>query len=261
MTAESGETWWAYRSTSIPSMFGILISVMTTSNRADSSFLFAASPELTVSTLCPSRRKVISSISQIERSSSQIRMLGMSAFSHQLFRRGSLQLGCLCRRHVLDRCPAETNHECTSLPRLGPDPHLSLMRMNNLVHNGQAQSGPTFKLRLERFESFFRHLRTHTQPGVSEAELPVAPIFLNDHGQCAALLHGAHCIFTNIPEDLLHPVSVSQDPSLGGGVAPFDSDTRVLCLEAVLQQCKRVFQRANQIYVLEAVLLGARISQ
>src|SRR5258707_8625256 len=129
MTAESGETWWAYRSTSIPSIFGILMSVITTSNRADSSFLFAASPELTVSTLCPSRRKVMSSISQIERSSSQIRMLGMSALSHQLFRHrsGSLQLGRLRRRHVLNRCPAESNHECTSLPRLGPDPHLAFI--------------------------------------------------------------------------------------------------------------------------------------
>src|SRR6266436_5487534 len=65
----------------MPSVWGILISVTTTSYRALSSFFFAASPEFTVSTLWPSRRRAISSISQMERSSSQTRMLPMGATS------------------------------------------------------------------------------------------------------------------------------------------------------------------------------------
>src|ERR1700753_2105217 len=65
----------------MPSVCGILMSVTMTSNKALSSFFFAASPELTVSTLWPSRRKAISSISQMERSSSQTSMLPMRAAS------------------------------------------------------------------------------------------------------------------------------------------------------------------------------------
>src|SRR5437660_1134604 len=61
----------------MPSECGILISLMMTSYSAESSFLIAASPEVTVSTRCPSLRSVISSISQMERTSSQTRMLAM----------------------------------------------------------------------------------------------------------------------------------------------------------------------------------------
>src|SRR5207244_11257035 len=78
-------------------VFGILISVTITSKMALSSFFFASSPELTVSTLCPSRRKAISSIWQIERSSSQTRMLPMGSASYG----GTLVCGC-CQGRVVD---------------------------------------------------------------------------------------------------------------------------------------------------------------
>src|ERR1700690_4103130 len=65
----------------MPSVCGILMSVTITSKRALSSFFLAASPELTVSTLWPSRRRAMSNISQIERSSSQTRMLPMRSLS------------------------------------------------------------------------------------------------------------------------------------------------------------------------------------
>src|SRR5438034_10254275 len=81
----------------MPLVFGILISVTITSKIALSSFFFASSPELTVSTLCPSRRKAISSIWQIERSSSQTRRLPIGSASYS----GTLACGC-CQRRVID---------------------------------------------------------------------------------------------------------------------------------------------------------------
>src|SRR5437867_12241968 len=80
----------------MPLVFGILISVTITSKMALSSFFFASSPELTVSPLCPSRRKEISSIWQIERSSSQTRMLPMGSASYG----GCLFCGC-CQGRVI----------------------------------------------------------------------------------------------------------------------------------------------------------------
>src|SRR5512146_1702008 len=66
----------------MPLVRGILMSVTMTSNSAVSILRLASSPETTVSTLCPSLRRAMSSTSQIERSSSHTRMLPMGPPSH-----------------------------------------------------------------------------------------------------------------------------------------------------------------------------------
>src|SRR5437870_1790526 len=130
----------------MPLMFGILMSVTITSKSADSSFFLAASPELTVSTLYPSRRRVISSISQMERSSSQIRILGMRTFSYQpLWRRiGSLRMGSIDRRRgdPFFPCFSQAQNECATLPRFRSDKHLALVGLYDLINDCQPQSGP-----------------------------------------------------------------------------------------------------------------------
>src|SRR5689334_21023279 len=133
----------------MPLMFGILMSVMTTSNRADSSFLFAASPEVTVSTLYPSRRSVISSISQMERSSSQMRMLGMRAFSDQPRWHVGFSAQILRNRRLFCGL-AQLQNKSATLAGFRAHEHLSFMRLHNLIHNRQTEAGSSFELRLER---------------------------------------------------------------------------------------------------------------
>src|SRR5206468_5348513 len=139
---------------------------------------------------------VMSSISQIERSSSQIRILGMSAFSDQLCRRGLVTRG----RHHLQRrslrqlgCLADLSdakHERATLARLRTHPHFTFMRLHNLVNDGQTESGSTFELRLKRLEDLFRHLRAHTGTSVGKTEFPVRSQVFNSNRECAALFHG-----------------------------------------------------------------------
>src|SRR5437899_7655657 len=146
----------------MPLVFGILISVTITSKMALSSFFFASSPELTVSTLYPSRRKAISSIWQIERSSSQTRILPIGSASYS----GTLACGC-CQRRVIDAAwggdfqgthATQKENKQATLPHLGSGPNFAFVRLHNLIHDGQAQPGAAFKIRLDALKTVFPNL-------------------------------------------------------------------------------------------------------
>src|SRR5580693_5495090 len=99
----------------------------------------------------------MSSISQMERSSSQTRMLPTRSSSHRkrcgVKRRLRLLRASLRSGESLFRREAtQTQHKDASLPQLGTGPNLAFVGLDNLVHDGQAQAGPTFELRLERLE-------------------------------------------------------------------------------------------------------------
>src|SRR5579872_3250027 len=244
MTAESGETWCAWRSTSMPSVRGILMSVMTTSYNAPSSFFFAASPELTVSTLCPSRRRAISSISQMERSSSQTRILPTrpSCRCRQYWcvhgHSGSIDTnGC---RLLSANMPSQPQYEIASLSRFRTRPHFALVRLNDLVNNGQPEPCASLKLGLKGLKNLFDELRTHPRPRVFKVDLPVLAVGLRTDREGAPIPHGANCVFGKIPEDLLHLVAVGQGPCFFYGIVTTNEDARVLRREPVFQQCERV---------------------
>src|ERR1700756_2801892 len=205
----------------MPLVFGILISVTTTSKMALSSFFFASSPELTVSTLCPSRRKAISSIWQIERSSSQIRMLPMDSFSYG----GTLARGC-CQgrlRYAASRgefrgAPAtQPENKYAALPHLGSSPNLAFVCLHDLIHNGQAQTGATFKIRLEGLKYLFHNLGRHAAASVGKINLPIFARRLHRDREGSTIAHGAHSILAKIPEDLLNLVAISQGHRFGYG--------------------------------------------
>src|SRR5579863_7088273 len=134
------------------------MSVTTTSYRAPSSFRLAASPEFSVSTLCPSRRKAMSSMVQMERSSSQTRMLPMRSSpgreggcgtgpQHRRRRTASLSLQSAGR--WLCRQAPQTQNEYRATARVGARPNLAFMGLHDLVNDGQAESGAPLELRLE----------------------------------------------------------------------------------------------------------------
>src|ERR1700690_1186996 len=110
---------------------------------AESSFLFASSPEVTVSTLWPSRRRAMSSISQMERSSSQTRMLPMKLSSCG---NGGLQLAGSGNQRTRGRIRsrwdafggsdvAQPQHKIASLAKFGASPDLAFVGLHNLIND------------------------------------------------------------------------------------------------------------------------------
>src|SRR5258705_12940447 len=153
------------------------MSVTITSKRALSILGRAASPPVTVSTLWPSRRSAMSSNSQMERSSSQTRMLPTSPSSSA---GGSgnarLRSACRCGWEAHIHAP-QTHHETRAFAYFRARPDFALMRLHDLIDDRQAQSSAAFKIRLERFEDFFRLLGTDAGTGIREADLPVRAAF------------------------------------------------------------------------------------
>src|ERR1700720_346335 len=268
MTADSGEIWCACRRTSTPSTPGILMSVTITSNSALSILRLANSPPVTVSTLWPSRRRAMSSSSQIERSSSQTRMLPTRSSCGCQRRSG----GCRCggggggsASGALLHAP-QPHHETRALADCRARPHPALMRLDDLVHDGQAKPGSTLKVRLEGFEDFFRLLRVYAGTGVGEAHLPVQAAFGQGHGQRSAsgrrlCLYCAHSVFAEVPEHLFELVAIGQHPGFGLREAALKLDARVLGGEAVFKQGESVLEQRNQIDALKAILLPPGIGQ
>src|SRR3954463_16358267 len=126
----------------MPSEFGILMSLITTSNNAPSSFRLAASPEVTVSTRWPSFRSVISSISHIERTSSHTRMLAMChARLPNLRHRAGGPAGS--SYPLSRRCHGfrDLEHEFSALVRHRLHRDACVVRLHDLVHDGQPEAG------------------------------------------------------------------------------------------------------------------------
>src|SRR5208282_3163264 len=279
MTAESGEIWWAWRRTSTPSVPGILMSVTITSNRALSILCLAASPPVTVSTLWPSRRRAMSSSSQMERSSSQTRILPTRATSYSHCRRGqcssdrfrcgggrcggSSGRGGLLLCAVIFHAP-QAHHEAGALADFRTRPDFALMRLHDLVHDGEAQSGSVLKARLEGLEDFFRLLRTDAGTGIGKAHLPVRTALGEGYGQGSTLvrrLDGAHGVFAEVPEHLLELVAIGQHPGFGLRQVALELDARVFGGEAVFEQGERVLEQRDQIDALEFILLAPGVGQ
>src|SRR5580704_9605857 len=221
----------------MPSVRGILMSVTTTSYNALSSLFFAASPELTVSTLWPSRRRAMSSISQMERSSSQTRMLPTRFSYHG---DGSRDIsgrfgacmpigGDLHQTQILrgDHAAQPQNEDAT-LPRLGAGPHLAFVGLHDLVNDGQSQSRATLELRLERFENLVDDLRVNAGTGVGEIDLPVITDCLDRNTKGATAMHGANRIFGEIPEHLFDFVPIGQSQRFLHSEVALDANASIL---------------------------------
>src|ERR1035441_4222600 len=270
MTAESGETWWAWRRTSTPSTAGILMSVTITSNRALSILRLAASPPVTVSTLWPSGLRAMSSSSQMERSSSQTRMLPTACSSRRsqrvlgrVGRGGGCGRGSRLLRAAAIHAP-QPQHKAGALADFGTRPHLALMGLDDLVHDGEAESGSVRKAGLEGLEDFLRLLRIDAGAGIGEAHFPVGAALGQGYGERPTLfrrLDCAHGVFREVPEHLFELVAIGQDPGLGLCKVALEFDARALGGEAVFEQGESVLEQGNQIDALEAILFAARVGQ
>src|SRR6202158_2175502 len=261
MTAESGDTRWEWRNTSMPSMVGILISVMMTSYSAPSILFFASCPACTVSTRCPSRRKEMSSISQIDRSSSHASVLA-TATSSGCGERASL-VGRVLFGGDRPSCfeAVQAQYEGSSLRGLGPRPCLASMRLHNLVDDSQSEPGAALEVGLKGLEYFFNLLRTHACSGVRESNLPVLSERLEGDCEPATTFHGADGILAEIPKHLLDLVAIGDRPGLTGSEAAFYGDPGILRRHTMLHQRQRILDELHQVDFVEVILFGARISE
>src|SRR5262245_11589939 len=131
----------------------------------------------------------MSSISQIERSSSQTRMLPMRPpVRHDCGTHGwiggwadRLETARLAADRVrLDGIEApQAQHENAALSLLGARPDLAFVRLHNLINDGQAEAGAAFKSGLKRLENLFDLLPGHPGAGVGKVDLPIFAIVFN----------------------------------------------------------------------------------
>src|SRR5215470_8079419 len=189
----------------------------------------------------------MSSISHIERSSSQTRMLatrspfpnGAQGYGGQGSRRRHLVFAVLrFQLAPTTQSPApQAQHERCALAQLRARPYLAFMRLHNLVNDGQAQPGATVKARLERLKDLFRLLSGHSDARIGEVDLPVVADRIERNGEsAAAVFHRAHRVLAEVPEDLLDLVAVGQRESLLERVTPLDANAGMLRLHAVFEQ-------------------------
>src|SRR5271157_4408370 len=160
----------------------------------------------------------MSSSSQIERSSSQTRMLPTRpSFCDPGERRSGNWHACKCGRrssgggNLVE--PAQAHHETGTLANFRTRPHLALVRLHDLVDNGEAKAGSTFKVRLEGLEDFFRLLGIDARTRVGKAHFPLPATIGESDGQASASIcsragHSTHRVFGEVPEHLLELVAI-----------------------------------------------------
>src|SRR3984957_3867446 len=151
---------------------------------------------------CPSRRREMSSISQMERSSSQTRILATAS-----------PPGCAQCAGVVGRVSGgdrqagieavQSQNEGSSLRRSGPCPNLAAVRLHNLIDNRQPEAGAALEVRLKGLKDFLDLLRAHARSRVGESDLPIFSQGFDRDGEHASAFHGADGILTEIPKYLL----------------------------------------------------------
>src|SRR5216684_1923650 len=212
----------------------------------------------------------MSSISQMERSSSQTRILATSPPGCGNRRRFREQTGLrLARRDLAQpegaRClclqAPQFQNESSSLTLPRSRPHLAFMRLHNLVHNGEAQPGTALKVRLEWLEDLFYLLPAHTGSAIGKTKLPVGSQRLDTHSERASAWHGAHRIFAKVPKHLLDLVTIRLHPGFANRKVTFYGDAGVLRGHAVLHQGESVFHQRQQVDFIEVILLTVGVSQ
>src|SRR5438552_18485351 len=127
----------------------------------------------------------MSSISQMERSSSQTRILATSPPWCGHGRRFRGQTGLRLAPSDLAQPQGECSlclqapqfkHESSSLTLPRSRPHFAFMRLHNLVHNGEAQPGTALEARLEWLDELYYLLRANPAYDTGNYNIPVGTL-------------------------------------------------------------------------------------
>src|SRR6476660_5797711 len=179
----------------------------------------------------------MSSISQMERSSSHTRILPTGATSYPgsssdvvrslgrpLRRNDRLE----CSNALRHRGTPQTKYEHAAFSQFRTGPNLAFVSLHNLIDDGQTQASSTLKLRLEGLENLFHQLAAHARPGIGKVDLTVVAYLLQRDFENPSRTHGADGVLAKIPKYLLDLVAISHRHGLRNVVAAFDPDAGVL---------------------------------
>src|SRR6185437_5055010 len=243
----------------MPLIPGILMSVTMTSYRADSIFFTASSPELAVSTLCPSLRRAISRSSRMERSSSHTKTLAM----HSLRRSYRGEYSLFRDAHRSRSCVRlwDFNYDLRPFSGSGHRVYASVVGLNNLVDQRQPQSGAALETRLKGLKDFFGLLRTNADAAVFERENPIVASRAQRDFERSAFGHSAKSVVAEVPEDLLQAVGIDHRQSLPAFKAADHAIGSCAARWPILNQSQRLFHEQQQVVLHELVTLLARVHQ
>src|SRR5260370_11329409 len=160
------------------------ISEMMMSNSLDSRRLRSNSQLVAISTRCPSLRKVISRSSQMERSSSTIRILAISSHPGQFD--GELRPVIFLRYH----CDAPA------------------VRVHDLINDRQSQTRSADKAGLQRLEYFHALSGIDSHSSIAKANADPKRRCLQLHHQGGAGRHGPEHLSAHILQHLLYPLPI-----------------------------------------------------
>src|ERR1700678_1224066 len=204
-----GETSLEYCSSSTPFISGMQISEITMSKTCAARRRLAAWPLETTSTLWPSLRKLISSSSEMEGSSSTTSKWAMARYPFPTTRRrsscsrGSCSLGARARDGTRN-----FDDEVGAGPLLTFDANASAVRLQNLIHDGQAEACAPGESGLEGFEDARGLRRVNADAGVAYLNAHPVIVCRDADGKHAAGGHGAQRVVAKVPEDLLQGVAI-----------------------------------------------------
>src|ERR1700730_911861 len=165
------------------------ISETTISKICEASLCLAAAPLDATSTLWPSLRKLISSSSQMDRSSSTISIWAIALdlpYRTQEFRFNGRNFAG--RRAGTDRA-RELYHKFRTASFLGLHTNSSVVRLENLVNDGQTEPSATGKPRLERLKEPVRLAGIETDACVADRDAYGRGISIEAHGQRSSRGH------------------------------------------------------------------------
>src|SRR5580692_8178404 len=143
---------------------------------------------------------------------------------------------------------------------LGFDADTSAVRLEDLIHDGQAQAGAAGEAGLKGFEDARGLGRVNADSGV--ANLDARPMFIrvNADREHAARGHGAQSVVAEVPENLFQGVAIGA----GAQAADFKlADDAQLAdgASVVFKEQQSLFEERNDIDIGEMIGFDARIVQ
>src|SRR6185437_1889399 len=151
------------------------------------------------------------------------------------------------------------NHKFGSVADVRLHADSGSVRLHNLIDNGQPESRAAFKAGLKWLKNFFDHVGRNPGTIVTNTDTPVIALRFNRDANGSALVEGTHRIFQQVPEHLLHAISIHGSKGLRNSVIAFNLQGRRL--RAVGKKHQRGFKQRNEVHARKLVALLAGVGE
>src|SRR6185437_13264591 len=145
------------------------------------------------------------------------------------------------------------NHKFGSVADVRLHADSGSVRLHNLIDNGQPEPRAAFKAGLKWLKKFFDHVGRNARTIVTNTDTPVIARRFNRDANGSALVEGTHRIFQQVPEHLLHAISIHGSEGLRNSVLAFNLQSRRL--RSVGKKHQRVLKQRNEVHARKLVAL------